>query len=113
MKMLLKSIKEYKVYAILTPIFVILEVIMEVIIPFLMAILIDEGIEMGNIDVVFYLGIILIFLAFLSLLFGVLSGKFASIASNGFAKNLRKAMFYKIEDYSFYNCSYRSLMVLL
>lgn len=102
-KTLLKSVREYKKSALLTPFFVALEVVMEVLLPFVMALLIDQGIEKGNMNVIYKYGIILVLLALLSLLFGYLSGKYASIASSGFAKNLRKDMYYKVQDYSFGN----------
>lgn len=102
-KKLSKYVKEYKSSAILTPIFVIFEVIMEVLIPFLMAKIIDVGINGGNVSYIIQMGTILILCAILSLIFGMLSGKFAAKASAGFAKNLRKAMFYKVQDYSFEN----------
>ena len=102
-KKLSKYVKEYKSSAILTPIFVIFEVIMEVLIPFLMAKIIDVGIHGGNVSYIIQMGTILILCAILSLIFGMLSGKFAAKASAGFAKNLRKAMFYKVQDYSFEN----------
>ena len=102
-KTILKSVREYKKPSILTPIFVSLEVVMEVIIPFIMAYLIDKGIQESNMNVIIISGIILIICALLSLTFGFLSGKYAAIASTGFAKNLRHDMYYKIQDYSFYN----------
>ena len=102
-KKLAKYVKEYKKSAILTPIFVILEVIMEVIIPLLMAKIIDVGIQNSDINYILKIGILLIISAILSLTFGMLSGRFAAKASAGYAKNLRKAMFHKIQDYSFEN----------
>lgn len=100
---LVKSVREYKKSAILTPIFVTMEVILEVIIPLLMANLIDEGVYNGNMDLVMKIGIILVLCAFFSLLFGALSGMFAAKASAGFAKNLRKDLYFKVQDFSFYN----------
>ena len=102
-KKLASYVKEYKKSAILTPIFVILEVVMEVIIPLLMARIIDVGIQNNDIHYIMEMGILLIISAILSLCFGMLSGRFAAKASAGYAKNLRKAMFYKIQDYSFEN----------
>lgn len=102
-KKLIKSIGEYKKDTILTPLFVSLEVVLEVIIPLLMAKLIDEGVYDGNMSVVYKLGFELILCAILSLLFGMLSGIFASKASSGFAKNLRKNLYYKVQDFSFSN----------
>ena len=102
-KKLASYIKEYKKDTILSPIFVILEVIMEVIIPILMANIIDIGIQNGDVSYILEMGILLTVSAILSLTFGMLSGRFAARASAGYAKNLRKSMFHKIQDYSFEN----------
>ena len=102
-KKLASYLKEYKKSAILTPIFVVLEVVMEVLIPFLMAKIIDVGINNGDVHYIVKIGTFLIISAMLSLAFGMLSGKFAAKASAGFSKNLRKEMFHKIQDYSFEN----------
>ena len=102
-KKLAKYVKEYKKSAILTPIFVILEVVMEVIIPLLMAKIIDVGIQNGDVKYILEVGGLLIVSAILSLTFGMLSGRFAAKASAGYAKNLRKKMFHKVQDYSFEN----------
>ena len=102
-KKLSKFIGQYKKDSILTPIFVIFEVIMEVIIPYLMAKIIDVGVQNGDLNYIFKIGAILVVSAFLSLTFGMLSGRFAAKASSGFAKNLRKGMFYNIQNYSFTN----------
>ena len=102
-KKLSKFIKEYKKDSILTPMFVIFEVIMEVVIPYLMAKIIDIGVQNGDLNYIFKIGAILVVSAFLSLTFGMLSGRFAAKASSGFAKNLRKGMFYNIQNYSFTN----------
>ena len=103
LKKLASYVKEYKKDSILTPIFVVLEVIMEVIIPLLMARIIDVGIQNGDVHYILEMGVLLIVSAILSLTFGMLSGRFAAKASAGYAKNLRKAMFHKIQDYSFEN----------
>lgn len=103
LKKLANYVKEYKKYAILTPIFVILEVVMEVIIPLLMAKIIDVGIQNNDIKYILEIGALLIVSAIMSLIFGMLSGKFAAKASAGYSKNLRKVMFHKIQDYSFEN----------
>ena len=102
-KKLLKSVREYKTSSILTPIFVILEVILEIAIPLLMAQLIDDGIYKGEMNVVYKIGIELILCALLSLVFGALSGIFAAKASAGFAKNLREDLYFKVQDFSFSN----------
>ena len=100
-KKLASYIKEYKKAAILTPIFVILEVVMEIVIPYLMAKIIDVGIQNSDIKYILEIGVFLIVSAILSLTFGMLSGRFAAKASAGYAKNLRKAMFDKIQAYAF------------
>ena len=102
-KTLMSQVKEYKKDSILCPIFVILEVIMEVIIPFLMASIIDKGVEAGNMMHVIKIGTIMIIMAMMSLTFGALAGKYAASASTGFAKNLRKTMFQNIQSFSFSN----------
>ena len=102
-KKLSQSIREYKKYAILTPICVAAEVILEIIIPLLMANLIDDGIYGGEMNMVYKIGLELILCAILSLIFGMLSGKFAAKASSGFAKNLRKDLYYKVQNFSFTN----------
>ena len=102
-KKLMKSIREYKKDSILTPICVAIEVILETIIPLLMANLIDDGVYGGEMNLVFKIGLELILCAVLSLVFGVLSGNFAAKASSGFAKNLRKDLYYKVQDFSFIN----------
>ena len=102
-KKILKSLKEYKKYAILTPICVLIEVILEVTIPFLMSRLIDDGITNSNIDIVYEIGIILVLCAFVSLIFGIASGIMSSKAGNGFAKNLRRDLYLKVQEFSFHN----------
>lgn len=100
---LLKSVREYKKHSILAPVFVIFEVIMEVVIPLLMANLIDFGIDDGNLEYIVKMGVVLVVFALISLIFGILSGRSAAIASAGFAKNLRKDMYYKVQNFSFSN----------
>lgn len=102
-KKLMSSIREYKKASVLSPLYVTLEVIMEVIIPLLMANLIDFGIDNGDINYILKVGIALIISCGISLLFGALSGKYAAIASAGYAKNLRKDMYYNVQNFSFYN----------
>ena len=102
-KELLKCVGKYKLPSILAPLFITGEVVLEVLIPLLMATIIDDGINKGDMKVVIITGGVLIFLALLSLMCGALSGKYAAIASAGFAKNIRKKMFFKIQDYSFKN----------
>lgn len=98
-----KSVREYKKPALLTPLLVTLEVIMEVVIPLLMANLIDKGIYAGQMNEILKIGVMLVVASLLSLAFGILSGITASKASAGFAKNLRKDLYYKIQDFSFTN----------
>ena len=102
-KKLSEYIKEYKKDTILTPIFMILEVIMEMIIPLLMAAIIDNGLEGGSIKYVCLIGAAMLITAIFSLTFGALGGKYGASASCGFAKNLRRAMFHNIQDFSFEN----------
>lgn len=102
-KKLLRSVREYKMASLLTPIFVTLEVIMEVLIPFFMSRIIDMGLEQNNLSYTVRLGVILIIAAIASLCFGALSGKYAATASAGFAKNLRHDMFHHVQDFSFSN----------
>lgn len=103
LKTLGKSVREFKKPALLTPVFVALEVVMDVIIPLLMAKLIDEGVYAGDMSAVSKIGLQLVFAAFLALIFGCLSGVSAAKASAGFAKNLRKDLYYKVQDFSFSN----------
>lgn len=102
-KKLAKNIGEYKLPSILAPLSVTGEVIMEVLMPITMARIIDEGIYGGNMTFVVKTGLILVFMTVLSLIFGTLSGSFAAKASAGFAKNLRKNMYHKVQEYSFLN----------
>ena len=102
-KTLIKSLREYKKPTILTPIFVVFEVVLEVLIPLLMSKLIDDGITNGNMTIVYIIGILLVVCAIISLVFGILAGISVSKASTGFAKNLRHDLYYKVQDFSFYN----------
>ena len=100
---LLRSVREYKTSSLLAPLFVTCEVILEVIIPMLMANLIDFGIEAGNMQYILKMGLALVICCIVSLTFGALSGKYAAVASAGFAKNLREDMYNKVQEYSFSN----------
>ena len=102
-KTLAGYVKEYKKASILTPIFMILEVVAETLIPLLMASIINEGIEAGNLQHVYTTGIWMVLVAVFGLITGMLGGKFGAEASTGFAKNLRQGMFEKIQTYSFAN----------
>ncbi len=100
---ILKSLKEYKKYALLTPLCVLVEVVLEVLIPFLMSRLIDDGITNSNMTIVYKIGIILACCALVSLFFGITSGIMSSKAGNGFAKNLRRDLYLKVQSFSFHN----------
>ncbi|MBQ8313079.1 MAG: ABC transporter ATP-binding protein [Clostridia bacterium] len=103
LKTLMRQIKEYKTVSILTPTFAALEVLMEVLIPFTTAALIDQGIQAGNMAEILKYGLYMILLAFLSLFFGVAAAKTAAKASAGFAYNLREAMYETVQIFSFSN----------
>ncbi len=102
-KKLAPYVGAYKKEAILAPITVILEVLLEIFIPFLMSKIVDIGIANSDIGYVVRIGIMMLVMAMFSLLFGALSGRYASVASVGFAKNIRSALFKKIQDFSFFN----------
>jgi len=102
-KELAKSVREYKKFAIMTPLIVALEVVMEVLIPLLMANLIDNGIYSGEMNEILKIGVMLILASILSLGFGILSGFTATKAYSGFAKNLRQDLYYKVQNFSFAN----------
>ena len=102
-KKLSKSIREYKKATILTPIFVAFEVVLETVIPLLMADLIDKGVYNGEMNSVVKISVTLVICAMISLLCGILSGIFDAKASAGFAKNLRKDLYYKVQEFSFAN----------
>ncbi len=102
-KTLAKQIKEYKKDSILSPVYVAAEVILELLLPFIMASMIDDGVEVGNMKHIVITGIIMLVVAMLSLFCGAMCGKHAAIASTGFAKNVRKSMFDNIQTFSFAN----------
>ncbi len=102
-KTLFRQVKQYKKASLLTPLFAALEVLMEVLIPFVTAELIDKGIQGGSIQDVWRFGLLMVAMAMLSLLFGLLAAKFAATASSGFAANLRNAMYENIQTFSFSN----------
>ena len=102
-KKLTARIGQYKKQTIATPLFMVGEVGMEVLIPLIMSWLIDRGIERGDMSQIWVNGLLLLAAAFISLFFGVMGGRMAAIASAGFAKNLRHDMYYTIQDYSFAN----------
>lgn len=102
-KRLAKEIKEYKKNSILSPIFIAGEVVLELLLPFIMASMIDDGVEVGNMKHIVITGMIMLVVAMLSLYCGAMCGKHAAIASTGFAKNVRKSMFDNIQTFSFAN----------
>ena len=103
LKTLLSQVKQYKKASLLTPLFTALEVVMEILIPFITASIIDKGIEAQNIRNVYLYGALMLLMAFLSLTFGFLAGKYAAEASAGFACNLRDGMYENIQTFSFSN----------
>ena len=103
LKTLLAQVKEFTKSSILTPVFAFCEVIMEMIIPLLMASIINEGVNKGDTHHIYVTGGIMIITAIFSLTFGLLAAKYGAMASMGLGRNLRKAMFEKIQTYSFAN----------
>ncbi len=103
LKILGAQIKEFKKDSILTPVFMILEVIMEMIIPLLMASIIDDGVNAGNLNHIYKIGVYMIVAALIGLWAGIMGAKYGAKASTGFARNLRKAMYENIQTYSFSN----------
>ena len=103
LKTLKSCIEKYKKATILTPIFTCLEVLLEILIPFVTASLIDKGVDAGNMDEVIKYGLLMLVLAFLSLFCGTMAGKYSAEASTGFAANVRDKMYKKIQTYSFSN----------
>nr|WP_296265446.1 ABC transporter ATP-binding protein [uncultured Merdimonas sp.] len=110
---LLKSVREYKKQAFIAPVLVTLEVLLEVLIPLLMANIIDVGIMNGDMDYIIKMGIILVIMAMVSLFFGAKAGQVAAVAAAGYAKNLRHDIFYKIQDFSFGNIDHFSTSSLV
>lgn len=103
LKTLGAQIKEFKKDSLLTPVFMVLEVLMEMMIPLLMSSIIDDGVNAGNLKHIYITGGIMIVIACLSLSFGLLGAKYGASASTGFARNLRKAMYENIQTFSFSN----------
>ena len=102
-KTLARQIKEYKRASLVTPIFMILEVAMEMVIPLLMASIIDDGVQAGDMKHIFAIGCYMILAAIVGLFAGVMGGKYGAKASTGFARNLREAMYENIQTFSFSN----------
>ncbi|MDC7289867.1 ABC transporter ATP-binding protein/permease [Blautia schinkii] len=103
LKTLLAQVKEFKKASLLTPFYMILEVLLETFIPLVMASIIDNGVEAGNIGHIYRMGAVMALLALLGLFTGVMGGKYGARASTGFARNLRKAMYTNIQSFSFSN----------
>jgi len=101
LRTLLKQVKQYKTASLLTPVFIMLEVVLDVLIPFVTAKLIDNGISAGHMHSVYKYGLIMIVMAFLSMMAAIMAGKYASYASSGFACNLRDAMYKNIQRFAF------------
>ena len=102
-KRLSACIQEYKRDTILTPIFVIFEVAFDVLIPMMMAELIDKGIEAGSMENIVRYGVLLVVMAVVALMFGALSGRFAAKAATGFSRNLRREIYQNVQKFSFSN----------
>ena len=102
-KTLLSQVKEFKKASFLTPVFMILEVVVETMIPVAMALMIDNGVEKGNMSYIYRVGAVMAVLAIAGLFAGFLGGKYGALASSGFARNLRKAMYTNIQTFSFSN----------
>ena len=102
-KKLVSHLGEYKRAAVLTPLFAALEAVMDVLLPTIMAFIIDQGIEKGDMHAIVKYGLLTFLVAAIALLLGVLAGKYAAEASTGFAGNLRDAMYENIQHYSFSN----------
>ena len=102
-KRLMSCIREYKKTSLLAPLFVSLEVVMEVIIPYFMGKMLDYGVNLGNMNYIIKVGIMLAVFCIMSLVFGALAGKYAAYASAGFSKNLRHDMFHNVQSFSFSN----------
>ena len=102
-KTLLSQVKQYKKASILTPLFMLLEVVVEMSIPRLMAVIVDEGITAGNMNAIVVNGFLMVLLAGVGLFAGFMGGKYGALASTGFAHNLRESMFRKIQTFSFKN----------
>ena len=100
-KKLIQQVRQFRTASILTPIFTALEVVMGVLIPYVTSWIIDRGIMAGDMNKVYLFGALMLVMAFFSMLFGILSGRFSAYASSGFAYNLRNAMYENIQTFSF------------
>ena len=102
-KKLIQQVRQFRTAAFLTPLFTALEVVMGVLIPYVTSWIIDRGIMAGDLKQVYLYGGLMLVMAFFSMLFGILAGRFSAYASSGFASNLRSAMFRNIQTFSFSN----------
>ena len=107
-KKLASYIKEYKAPSIATPICMIFEVLFEILIPMLMASIVNEGINKGDMGHIYRTGALMVLIAVFGLISGILGGVFAAKAATGFAKNLRKALFDRVQEFSFHNIDHFS-----
>lgn len=112
-KKLVPFLDHYKIYAILAPLAITAEVILEIFIPFLMAKMIDVGIGRNDMDYVIRTGLLMVSMALLSLVCGALAGRFSALASTGFAKNLRQGLFGKVQEFTFANIDHFSTASLI
>ena len=103
LKKILSYVGDYKKQAILSPVTILGEVAMEVLIPYVMASIINDGIRKENVKHVAIMGALMVVMALVSLAFGAIAGRFSAVAAVGFAKNLRKALFEKVQQFSFAN----------
>ena len=101
LKTLVSQIGKYRTASILTPVWTAMEVVMDVLIPYVTASLIDKGLNAGSMENVYLYGAIMLGMAFLSLAFGILAGRSVAYASSGFAANLRRAMYRNIQRFAF------------
>ena len=100
---LYRQIGQYRRAALLTPLWTSLEVVMDVLIPYATAMLIDRGVTAGDVSQVYRYGLLMVFMAFMSLAFGILAGRSSAYASTGFASNLRRAMYRNVQTFAFSN----------
>ncbi|MCR5372812.1 MAG: ABC transporter ATP-binding protein, partial [Solobacterium sp.] len=110
---LMQEIREYKGAAVAAPLFMVGEVILELSLPYIMSIIVDKGVQGGNMDIVYRYGLIMIMCAFASMFCGIMSGNMAAYASTGFARNLRDDMFRSIQTFSFANIDHFSTSGLM
>ncbi|MBR2726780.1 MAG: ABC transporter ATP-binding protein, partial [Solobacterium sp.] len=110
---LMQEIREYRGAAIAAPLFMVGEVILELSLPYIMSIIVDKGVQGGNMDIVYRYGLIMIMCAFASMFCGIMSGNMAAYASTGFARNLRDDMFRSIQTFSFANIDHFSTSDLM